>query len=116
MRLTVRACIILELRGADTYGLRSAHITAQCVRLSSLSFAVRMTCFTDVVCMRADMNGMGVIVNSEGTCSSGGKETRLFAPFDTKNDRFTKTGSGKMYGKLKKDAFLQAVLLMATST
>ena len=62
------------------------------------------------------MNGMGVIVNSEGTCSSGGKETRLFAPFDTKNDRFTKTGSGKMYGKLKKDAFLQAVLLMATST
>ena len=45
-----------------------------------------------------------------------GKETRLFAPFDTKNDRFTKTGSGKMYGKLKKDAFLQAVLLMATST
>jgi hypothetical protein len=66
--------------------------------------------------MRADMNGMGVIVNSEGTCSSGGKETRLFAPFDTKMIVLPRQAREKCTEKSKKHAFLQAVLLMATST
>ena len=32
-----------------------------------------------------------------------GRNTRLLAPFDTKTDRFTNTGSGQTQGKLKKE-------------
>jgi hypothetical protein len=42
-----------------------------------------------------------------------GKKTRLFAPFDTKNDRFAKTGSGQTH---RENSKREVHFLIATAT